>query len=200
MTQQFNTTPKSNNFNNTSTFQGKKQNSFSGEPKKERYYRINEYIRGVYEVRLIDEEGQQIGIVQFHQALSRAKELGLDLVEMNRNSTPPLCKLIDFGKFKYDEEKKKKEMRKNQTKIQIKEISFRPNTDVHDIETKAKATRRMLDEGNKVKITIQMKGREILHQEVVTQSVEKFLEFVGSHTMESNLRFEGKFAYMILAK
>jgi translation initiation factor IF-3 len=196
MTQQFNT-----NNNNNQAYE-KKSNNFNNnnEPKKERYLRINESIRNVFEVYLIDEEGVKKGIVPFYQALKRAKDLGLDLVEVNRSSVPPLCKIIDYGKYKYDQEKRKKEMRRNQTKIQLKEIVFRPNTDIHDIETKARATRRMLDEGNKVKLTVQMKGREVLHQEIVVETVQQFLKFVGSHTTDSPLRIEGKFAYMIIAK
>jgi len=196
MTQNFNST--NDNFNGNNKFQQDKRGN--SEQRKERYYRINEYIRGVYEVRLIDEAGKQVGVLSFYQALNKAKELNLDLVEINRSANPPLCKIIDFGKFKYDEEKKKKEMRRNQTKVQLKEIVFRPNTDINDIETKAKSTRRMLEEGNKVKVTVQMKGREVLHQDVVIETVSKFLKFVGVHTMDSPLRIEGKLAHMIIAK
>lgn len=168
--------------------------------KKERYYRINEQIRGATEVRLLNEDGSLLGVFSFEKALSMARTTEVDLIEINRNSMPTLCKLMEYGKFKYLEEKRKKDMRSRQTKIEVKEIIFRPNTSIHDIETKAKMSRRFLDDGDKVKVTVQMKGREILHIDVLEATVAKFLSFIGTHSLETPLTVDGRNAFMIINK
>ena len=176
------------------------QDGINSQQKKERYYRINEQIRGTYEVRLLNEDGSLVGVFSFESALSMARSSDVDLIEINRNSVPPLCKLMEYGKFKYLEEKRKKEIRSKQTKIEVKEIIFRPNTSIHDIETKARMARRFLDDGDKVKITVQMKGREILHIDVLEETVNKFLGFVKSYNTETPLTVDGRNAFMIITK
>lgn len=168
--------------------------------KREKYTRTNEQIRGVDTVRIIGGDGKQLGVFRLQEALRMAQEQELDLVEINRNSNPPLCKIIDYGKFKYEEEKRQKEAKKNQTKIQLKEVSLRQNTDTHDIIVKAKAIKRMIDEGNKVKITVQMRGREALHPELTKNTVDELLSHIEKYTIDLPLKLEGKSAYMFIMK
>ena len=127
--------------------------------------RINDAIRA-REVRLIDVDGQNVGVVSRQDALDRAQLAGLDLVEISPDAEPPVCKILDFGKFKYQEQKKAAEARKKQKIVEIKEIKLRPNIDDHDYDVKMKAIRRFFDEGDKVKITLRFRGREMAHQSI----------------------------------
>jgi translation initiation factor IF-3 len=124
--------------------------------------RINHRIR-VPEVRVVDADGSNLGVLTTEQALRRAQEVGLDLVEVNPKASPPVCKILDFGKYKYEEKKKARDAKKKQTVVEVKEIKVRPKTDDHDIEVKIRATRRFLEAGNKVKIICRFRGREIMH-------------------------------------
>ena len=137
--------------------------------------RVNHRIR-VPEVRVIDADGSMLGVLQTHEALRKAQEQGLDLVEVNPKSDPPVCKILDFGKFKYEEKKKAGEAKRKQTVVEIKEIKLRPKTDDHDLNFKVKAARRFLEGGHKVKFTVRFRGREITHpekaQEQLTQVVQ----------------------------
>jgi translation initiation factor IF-3 len=126
--------------------------------------RVNHRIR-VPEVRVIDADGSMLGVLQTHEALRKAQEQGLDLVEVNPKSDPPVCKILDFGKFKYEEKKKAGEAKRKQTVVEIKEIKLRPKTDDHDLNFKVKAARRFLEAGHKVKFTVRFRGREITHPE-----------------------------------
>ena len=126
--------------------------------------RVNHRIR-VPEVRVIDADGSMLGVLQTHEALRKAQEQGLDLVEVNPKSDPPVCKILDFGKFKYEEKKKAGEAKRKQTVVEIKEIKLRPKTDDHDLAFKVKAARRFLEAGHKVKFTVRFRGREITHPE-----------------------------------
>jgi translation initiation factor IF-3 len=126
--------------------------------------RVNHRIR-VPEVRVIDADGSMLGVLQTHEALRKAQEKGLDLVEVNPKSDPPVCKIFDFGKYKYEEKKKAGEAKRKQTVVEIKEIKLRPKTDDHDINFKIKAARRFLEAGHKVKFTVRFRGREITHPE-----------------------------------
>jgi translation initiation factor IF-3 len=126
--------------------------------------RVNHRIR-VPEVRVIDADGSMLGVLQTHEALRKAQEKGLDLVEVNPKSDPPVCKILDFGKYKYEEKKKAGEAKRKQTVVEIKEIKLRPKTDDHDINFKIKAARRFLEAGHKVKFTVRFRGREITHPE-----------------------------------
>ncbi|MBK8256184.1 MAG: translation initiation factor IF-3 [Polyangiaceae bacterium] len=133
--------------------------------------RINNRIR-VPEVRVVDEDGGMLGILPTHEALRRAQERGLDLVEVNPKADPPVCKILDFGKYKYDEKKKAKEAKRKQTTVEIKEIKLRPKTDDHDLAFKARAARRFLEAGHKVKFTCRFRGREITHPEKAQEQLD----------------------------
>jgi len=127
--------------------------------------RINDDI-AVPQLRLVNERGEMVGIVSIREALERAVEAGLDLVEVAPNADPPVCKILDFGKFKYEEQKKKNEARKKQKIIEIKEIKLRPTIDDNDYNVKMRAMTRFLEEGDKVKVTLRFRGRELAHQEL----------------------------------
>ena len=133
--------------------------------------RINNRIR-VPEVRVVDEDGGMLGILSTQEALRRAQERGLDLVEVNPKADPPVCKILDFGKYKYDEKKKAKEAKRKQTVVEIKEIKLRPKTDDHDLAFKARAARRFLEAGHKVKFTVRFRGREITHPEKAQEQLD----------------------------
>jgi translation initiation factor IF-3 len=161
--------------------------------------RINEAIRA-REVRLIDENGQNVGIVSKFDALAKATEAGLDLVEISPDAEPPVCKILDFGKFKYQEQKKAAEARKNQKVVEIKEIKMRPGIDDHDYDVKMRAMQRFFEEGDKVKVTLRFRGREMAHQHLgmdVLKRVKADTEALAK--VESEPRFEGKQMVMVLA-
>jgi len=154
--------------------------------------RINDAIR-VREVRLIDENGQNVGVVSRQDAMDRATAAGLDLVEVSPDASPPVCKILDFGKFKYQEQKKAAEARKNQKVVEIKEIKMRPSIDDHDYGVKMKAIRRFFEEGDKVKITLRFRGREMAHQELGMDLLQRVKSDLGENAkIESEPRFEGR--------
>src|SRR5918912_3875966 len=126
--------------------------------------RANRDIRGVREVQLIDQEGKNRGVVPFFDALKAAEEAGLDLVEIAPNSTPPVCKILDYGRYRFLEQKKQAEARKKQKTVEVKEIKLRPGIDDHDYQVKMRAMKGFFEEGNKVKITLRFRGREMAHQ------------------------------------
>ncbi len=117
-------------------------------------------------MRLIDHEGENHGVVETADAIERALDVGLDLVEISPNADPPVCKILDFGKFKYESQKRKNEARKKQKTIEVKEIKFRPNIEQHDYDVKMKSMNKFIDEGDKVKVTLRFRGREMAHQEL----------------------------------
>ena len=161
--------------------------------------RINEHIR-VREGRLIDDEGGQNGIVSTREALELAKERNLDLVEVSPNANPPVCKILDFGKYRYEQEKRLRDSRKNQKALKIKEIRMQPKIGSGDLDTKAKHVQEFLDEGDKVKVTIRFRGRELAHTELgydVLKEVENRLK-EGSYTIEKPAAMEGRFMSMTL--
>jgi translation initiation factor IF-3 len=131
------------------------------------------------EVRVIGDEGKQLGVMPTHIACRIAEEKGLDLVEVNPKAEPPVCKIIDYGRFKYEESKKKQASKKKQTVVQIKEIKLRPKTDTHDRNVKIRAIMRFLAEGNKAKLVIQFRGREIVHPETGKAVLHKVLTELG---------------------
>lgn len=137
--------------------------------------RVNHRIR-VPEVRVIDADGSMLGVLQTHEALRKAQEQGLDLVEVNPKAEPPVCKILDFGKYKYEEKKKQAQARRNQSVVEIKEIKLRPKTDDHDIAFKVKAARRFLEAGHKVKFTVRFRGREITHPEKAHEQLDIVLK------------------------
>src|SRR5271156_6722433 len=132
--------------------------------------RVNHRIR-VPEVRVIGADGGMLGVLQTHEALRMAQEQGLDLVEINPKAEPPVCKILDFGKYKYEEKKKAAQAKRNQAVVDIKEIKLRPKTDDHDVNFKIRAARRFLEAGHKVKITVRFRGREITHPEKASEQI-----------------------------
>jgi translation initiation factor IF-3 len=161
--------------------------------------RINEDIRAA-KILLIDQNGEKQGIMPISAALEAADEVGLDLVEISPNSDPPVCKLLDYGKFKFQEQKKKNEARKRQKTVEIKEIKLRPNIDVHDYEVKAKAMHRFFEEGDKVKVTLRFRGREMAHPELGMKLLMQVKsDFDPVAKVEYEPRMEGRQMIMILA-
>ena len=161
--------------------------------------RINEEIR-VREIHLIDKDGSNRGNVSVQEALQLAQEAGLDLVEISPNATPPVCKLLDYGKYKYQEQKKAAEARKKQKVVEVKEIKFRPMIDDHDYDVKMRSMRRFFEEGDKVKVTLRFRGREMAHQELGVKLLERVKDDTGKIAkIEMEPRFEGRQMVMVLA-
>ena len=161
--------------------------------------RINEDIDNAT-VRLIDQEGGMVGVVPIQTALQAAEEVGLDLVEIAANADPPVCKLLDFGKFKYEAQKKKNEARKKQKIIEVKEIKLRPNIDTNDYEVKMRNARRFLDDGDKVKVTMRFRGREMAHQDLGMNVLIKVRdELEEKAKVEQMPKVEGRQMVMVLA-
>lgn len=161
--------------------------------------RVNEEIR-VREVHLIDKDGANRGTVTAAEALRLAQEAGLDLVEIAPNANPPVCKLMDFGKFKYQEQKKAAEARKKQKVVEVKEIKFRPMIDDHDYDVKLRSMVRFFEEGDKVKVTLRFRGREMAHQELGMQLLNRVKEDAGKLAkVEQEPRMEGRQMVMVLA-
>ncbi|MDB5558021.1 MAG: infC [Enterovirga sp.] len=162
--------------------------------------RANRDIRGVRDVQLIDQDGQNRGVVPFFDALKIAEESGLDLVEIAPNSVPPVCKLLDYGRFRFLEQKKQAEARKRQKTVEVKEIKLRPGIDKHDYEVKMKAVQRFFEEGDKVKVTLRFRGREMAHQDLGLKLLERVkAETAELAKVESEPALEGRQMVMILA-
>ncbi|CAN5377020.1 translation initiation factor IF-3 [soil metagenome] len=161
--------------------------------------RINEDIR-VPRVLLIDHNGEKQGEMPISAALEAAEEAGLDLVEIVPNANPPVCKILDYGKFKFQEQKKKNEARKRQKIVELKEIKLRPNIDIHDYDVKAKSMHRFFEEGDKVKVTLRFRGREMAHPELGMKLLLKVkADFDEIAKVEYEPRMEGRQMIMILA-
>jgi translation initiation factor IF-3 len=162
--------------------------------------RINDQIR-VREVRLIDGDGKQLGIIPTREALDIAAEAGGDLVEIAPNAKPPVCKVLDYGKYKFEQEKKDKESRKKQKLLKLKEIRMQPKIEKHDLAFKSKHVQEFLDDGNKVKVTIRFRGRELAHTELGREKLDLVTENleVDSFTVDRKPQMEGRFMSMILA-
>ena len=164
----------------------------------EKDLRINEGIR-VREVRLIDADGNQKGIVPTFEALQMARTAGVDLVEIAPQAQPPVCKLLDYGKYKFELEKKNRESRKHQKQIRIKEIRMQPKIDEHDLDFKTRHVREFLDEGNKVKVTVRFRGRELAHTELGKEVLDKILEMLeDSFLVEKPAQMEGRTMSILL--
>lgn len=161
--------------------------------------RVNEDIR-VREVQLIDSEGQNKGVMAIRDALILAQEAGLDLVEIAPNSQPPVCKILDYGRFKYQNQKKASEARKKQKVVEVKEIKLRPGIDTHDYDVKMRAMERFFEEGDKVKVTLRFRGREMAHQDIGFKLLQKLKEDVSAIAkVEAEPMLEGRQMIMILA-
>ena len=160
---------------------------------------VNEQIKA-REVRVISPKGEQLGILSLNEALKVARGHNLDLVNVAPGARPPVCKIMDFGRYKYEQSKKEKEARKNQKIITVKEVKLRPNIEDHDFQVKAKNARKFLTNGDKVKVTIMFRGREVTHPELGRKLCDKMAaELADVATLESRARLEGKNMIMILA-
>ena len=152
------------------------------------------------QVRLVNHNGDMLGVVSRNEAIRMAEEVGLDLVEVSPNAVPPVCKIIDYGKFKYEAQKKANIARKKQKTVDIKEIKMRPGIDTHDYETKMRSARRFLDEGDKVKVTVRFRGREMMHSDrgmIVLVRIQTDLGEVAK--VEQTPKMEGRMMTMIVA-
>jgi len=162
-------------------------------------YRINEQI-DVPEVRLIDDAGEMIGVVSLRDAPARAEDLGLDLVEVSPTAQPPVCKILDYGKFKYEAQKKANAARKKQRVIEVKEIKMRPSIDDNDYNIKMRKIFSFLEEGDKVKVTMRFRGRELAHQDIAMRVLTRVRDEVGELAkIEQFPRMEGRQMVMVMA-
>lgn len=151
-------------------------------------------------MRLIDEEGAQLGIVSLREALTLAEQRGLDLMEVAPNAVPPVCRIVDYGKFRYEQTKKDREARKNQKQAELKEVRLKPKTDDHDLEVKAKQARKFLLTGDKVKFTVRFRGREIFHPDIGREMLEQMAEELRDvATVEQKPLMEGRALSLLLA-
>jgi len=164
--------------------------------------RINEQIR-VREVRIIDHEGKQRGVMTTPKALELAQEVGADLVEVAPQANPPVCKILDYGKYKFEQEKNKKEANKKQKQLKLKEIRMQPKIEKHDLDFKTDHVKSFLENGNKVKVTIRFRGREMAHTEigrdVLNQILENLTELEAKYNVDRKPQMEGRFMSMILS-
>jgi translation initiation factor IF-3 len=160
---------------------------------------VNDEIR-VPQVRLIDAAGEMVGVMSARDAMNRAFMAGLDLVEISPNAEPPVCKILDFGKFKYEQQKKKNEAKKKQKVVEIKEIKVRPNIDENDYQVKMRAMKSFIEEGDKVKVTLRFRGREMAHQDIGIRVLERIRGEMDSTTkVEQMPRMENRQMVMVLS-
>jgi translation initiation factor IF-3 len=151
-------------------------------------------------VRVVSADGEQLGILPIAQALDLARQRDMDLVEVAAEAQPPVCRIMDFGKYKYMQARRQKDARKKQTTIQVKEVKLGPKTDVHDFDFKAKHVRRFLEEGNKAKVTVRFKGREMAHTELGWKMLNRMVEGMSDiAVVENHPRMEGRMLSMILS-
>ena len=163
-------------------------------------YRINRNIRGIQEVRLIDSANTNVGVVDIHYAQEQADNAGLDLVEVAPNAKPPVCRIMDYGKFQYEQRRKERKSKKNQVKVTVKEIQLRPKTDEYHLQFDIKRAAKWLQEGKKVKFRVRFRGREITHQYIGRDRlgrIEEALKDVG--VVEQRPNIEGRDMLMIMA-
>jgi translation initiation factor IF-3 len=152
------------------------------------------------EVRVISSEGEQLGILSVREAIAKAEELGLDLVEVAATAVPPVCRIMDFGKYKYELNKKANESKKHQTVIEVKEVKFRPRTDDHDIDFKLNNIKRFLAEGDKVKVTVMFRGREMAHPALGRAILDRIVQELQSlAVVEQSARMEGRNMFLMLS-
>ncbi len=152
------------------------------------------------EVRLIDSNGEQVGVVSVQEAMDRAVDQGLDLVEISPKAEPPVCKIMDFGKFRFDQQKKMQASKKKQKQVQLKEVKFRPGTEEADFQVKLRNVRRFLEQGNKVKVTVQFRGRELAHREIGSAMLDRLEEELKDEAVveQRPAKMEGRFMIMLL--
>jgi len=163
-------------------------------------HRINRNIRGIREVRLIDSTNTNVGVVSIHYAQEQADDVGLDLVEVAPNAKPPVCRIMDYGKFQYEQRRKERKSKKNQVKVTIKEIQLRPKTDEYHLQFDIKRAARWLQEGKKVKFRVRFRGREITHQYIGRNRLSRIEEALkDAGVVEQRPNMEGRDMLMILA-
>ena len=151
------------------------------------------------QIRLIGAEGENVGVVTPERGMALAEDAGLDLVEISPNADPPVCKIMDFGKFKYETQKRESEARKKQKIIEVKEVKFRPNTDTHDYEVKMRNVMRFLENGDKVKVTLRFRGREMAHQNLGRELLERVADDVAEIGKVENMpKMEGRQMVMMI--
>ncbi|MBW0157846.1 translation initiation factor IF-3 [Sedimentimonas flavescens] len=168
-------------------------------PQRDTGPRVNDRIRAP-EIRLIGADGENVGVVTPARAMMMADEAGLDLVEISPTAVPPVCKIMDYGKFKYEQQKREAEARKKQHIIEIKEVKFRPGTDTHDYEVKMRSVMKFLEGGDKVKITLRFRGREMAHQQLGLELLNRVKDDVGdAGKIESMPKLEGRQMIMMIA-
>jgi len=161
---------------------------------------INEQIR-CKEVRVIGEEGQQVGVMPTKDAMNQAKEAGVDLVMVSPSANPPVCRIVDYGKFKYEQLRKEKEAKKKQKVVEIKEVRLSPNIDVNDLNTKSNAARKFIEKGNKVKVSLRFRGREMAHIDSTKHILEDFAEKLSDiAVVEKAPKMEGRSMMMFLTE
>ena len=159
---------------------------------------MNDRIRAP-EIRLIGADGENVGVVPPARGLAMAEDAGLDLVEISPNATPPVCKIMDFGKFKYEQQKRESEARKKQKTIEVKEVKFRPNTDTHDYDVKMRNVYKFLENGDKVKVTLRFRGREMAHQELGRDLLLRVADDTKEHGKVENMpKMEGRQMIMMI--
>ena len=162
-------------------------------------HQINDEIRD-REVRLISETGEQLGIMPAREALARAEEASLDLVKISPTANPPVCKLMDYGKFKFEQSKREKEARKNQRVVEIKEVRMSPGIDVNDFNVKLRNAQKFLAEGNRVKVTVRFRGREMAHTDIGKKLLDKFAEQCAEvSSVDKGAKLEGRNMSMFLS-
>jgi translation initiation factor IF-3 len=167
-------------------------------PQRDTGPRVNDRIRAP-EIRLIGADGENVGVVTPARALAMAEDAGLDLVEISPNAAPPVCKIMDFGKFKYEQQKRESEARKKQKTIEVKEVKFRPNTDTHDYDVKMRNVFKFLDNGDKVKVTLRFRGREMAHQDLGRNLLQRVAEDVKEIGKVENMpKIEGRQMVMMI--
>ena len=161
---------------------------------------LNEQIRDK-EIRLVGEDGEQLGIMSAKDALKMAKEAGLDLVKIAPTAKPPVCKIVDYGKYRYEQARREKEAKKKQKTTEVKEIQLSPNIDVNDLTTKANQAHKFLEKGNKVKVALRFRGREMAHMATGKEVLDTFLEKVSDvAVVEKPAKLEGRSMIMVLAQ
>ena len=174
--------------------------AYDRSPRRDDRVRINDRIR-VREIRVIDDTGQQLGIMAPPQALAIARQKGLDLVEIAATATPPVCRIMDFGRYQYQEQKRARTAKKHQKVIEVKEIKFRPKVDEHDYQFKKKHIERFLADGDKVKATIFFRGREMAHPEIGRRILERLIADLGDQAVAETMpRQEGNQMHVILSQ
>ena len=183
------------NLKGTSTIARRPHNA---PPQRDTGPRINERIRAP-EIRLIGAEGENLDVVTPERAMQLAEDAGLDLVEISPNASPPVCKIMDHGKYKYEQQKRESEARKKQKTIEVKEVKFRPNTDVHDYDVKMRNVTRFLEAGDKVKVTLRFRGREMAHQNLGRELLERVADDIQELGKVENMpKMEGRQMVMMI--